>query len=160
MLKYYLLIFKKRKEVLSQTQQQLTNHHIRPTTTTKKSQLWTLGFNQWNFIQNIPPQFPPETSVSSAKSLSHVRLFATPGTAVRQTSLSITNSQSLLKLMCIESVMPSNRLILCLPSFFSCQSSHPPPVFNLSQHQCLFQWLSTSHQVAKVMEWIFRTDFL
>ena len=47
--------------------------------------------------------------------LSHVRLFATPWTAARQASLSITNSQSLLKLMSIESVMPSNHLILCHP---------------------------------------------
>ena len=52
---------------------------------------------------------------SSAQLLSHVRLFATPWTAARQTSLSITNSQSLLKLMSIESVMPSNHLILCRP---------------------------------------------
>ena len=50
-----------------------------------------------------------------AQSLSHVRLFATPWTAARQASLSITNSQSLLKLMSIESVMPSNHLILCRP---------------------------------------------
>ena len=49
------------------------------------------------------------------QSFSHVRHFATPGTAVHQTSLSITNSQSLLKLMPIESVMPSNHLIFCCP---------------------------------------------
>ena len=48
----------------------------------------------------------------SVQSLSHGRLSATPRTAVRQASLSITNSQRLLKLMSIESVMPSNRLIL------------------------------------------------
>ena len=52
---------------------------------------------------------------SSVQSLSHVRLFATPWTAAHQASLSITNSQSLLKLMPIESVMPSNHLILCRP---------------------------------------------
>ena len=52
---------------------------------------------------------------SSVQSLSHVRLFVTPWTAARQASLSITNSQSLLKLMSIESVMPSNHLILCCP---------------------------------------------
>ena len=57
------------------------------------------------------------------QSLSHVRLFATPWTAARQASLSITNAWSLLKLMSIESMMPSNRLILCrllllLPSVF------------------------------------------
>ena len=63
------------------------------------------------------PQF------SSVQSLSCVQLFMTPRTAARQASLSFTNSQSLLKLMSIESVMPSNDLILChplllLPSIF------------------------------------------
>ena len=60
---------------------------------------------------------------SSVQSLSHVRLFATPWTAAHQASLSIINSQSLLKLMSKESVMPSNHLILwhpllLLPSIF------------------------------------------
>ena len=52
---------------------------------------------------------------SSVQLLSHVQLFATPWTAAHQSSLSITNSRSLLKLMSIESVMPSNHLILCHP---------------------------------------------
>ena len=52
---------------------------------------------------------------SSVQSLSHVRLFATPWTAKLQASLSFTNSQSLVKLMSFESVMPSNHLILCRP---------------------------------------------
>ena len=52
---------------------------------------------------------------NSVQSLSHVRLFATPWTAAHQASLSITNSWSLLKLMSIKSVMPSNHLILCHP---------------------------------------------
>ena len=57
------------------------------------------------------------------QSLNHVQLFAIPWTAAHQASLSITNSQSLLKLMSIKSVMPSNHLILChplllLPSIF------------------------------------------
>ena len=65
-----------------------------------------------------------EVQFSSVQLLSCVRLFATPWTAARQTSLSITNSRSLLKLMSIQSVMPSNHLILCcplllLPSIFS-----------------------------------------
>ena len=54
---------------------------------------------------------------SSVQSLSHVRLFATPWTAASQASLSITNSQSLPKLMSIELVMPSSHLILCRPFF-------------------------------------------
>ena len=62
-------------------------------------------------------------SISSVQSLSHVRLFVTPWTAARQASLSIINSRSMLKLISIESVMPSNHLILChplllLPSIF------------------------------------------
>ena len=52
---------------------------------------------------------------SSVQSLSRVRLFATPWTTACQASLSITNSRSLLKLMYVESVMPSNRLIFCRP---------------------------------------------
>ena len=55
---------------------------------------------------------------SSIQSLSCVQLSSTPGTAARQASLSITNSRSLLKLMSIESVMPSNHLILCHPLLF------------------------------------------
>ena len=56
---------------------------------------------------------------SSVQSLSHVRLFATPWSAARHNSLPITNSRNLLKLMSIESVMPSNHLILCRPLLLS-----------------------------------------
>ena len=55
------------------------------------------------------------SACSSVQSFNHVRLFATPWITARQASLSIINSWSLLKLMSIESVMPSNRLILCCP---------------------------------------------
>ena len=55
------------------------------------------------------------TYIHSVQSLSCVRLVATPWTAAHQVSLSIINSRSLLKLMSIESVMPSNHLILCCP---------------------------------------------
>ena len=58
------------------------------------------------------------------QSLSHVHLFATPWTAARQASLSFTSSQSLLKLMSTESVLPSNHFILCHP-FSSCPQSLP-----------------------------------
>ena len=60
--------------------------------------------------------------ISSVQSLSGVQLFATPGTAAHQASLSITDSRSLLKLKSIESVMPSNHLVLCRPLL-------PPSVF-------------------------------
>ena len=55
------------------------------------------------------------TVTSSVQSLSHVRLFVTPWTTARQASPSITNSRSLLKVISIQSVMPSNHLILCHP---------------------------------------------
>ena len=65
----------------------------------------------------IPVQF------SSVQSLSHVQQFASPWTAARQASLSITNSRSLLKLMSIESMMPFNHFIVCHPLFL------PPSIF-------------------------------
>ena len=83
----------------------------------------------------------------SVQSLSRVRLVPSPWTAACQASLSITNSQSLLKLMPIESVMPSNHLILC---------HWWPLALSLSQHQELFQWVSSSHKEAKVLELQFR----
>ena len=69
------------------------------------------------------PDGLPCPQLSSVQSLSCVRLFATPQTAAHQAYLPITDSRSLLKLMSIESVMPSNHLILChplllLPSIF------------------------------------------
>ena len=80
----------------------------------------------------------------SVQSLSCVWLFATPWSAACQASLSITKSWSLLKLMSIESVW-------CHP-IISSPVIPSPPTFNLSQHQGLFKWVSSSHQVAKVME--------
>ena len=159
----------------------------------------------------------------SVQSLSQVRLFATAWTAAHQASLSITSSLSWLKFMSIESVMPSNHLILChplilLPSIFPRISSvqshsrlqffatpwiaarqgplsitnswsslklmsfsqwcHPVisssvspslPASNPSQHRSLFQWVSSSHHMAIVLEfqlqhpsfqWIFSADYL
>ena len=94
------------------------------------------------------------------QSLSRVWIFETPWTATRQASLSFTISQSLLKLMSIESVMPSNHLILCCPL--------SPFALNLSQHKVLFQWVGSLHHMAEVLklqlqhqsfQWIFRPDF-
>ena len=144
-----------------------------------------------------------------------VWLFATPWTAACQTSVSFTIFWSLLKLLSIESLMPSNHLILCCPLFLlplifpsikvfsnesssiqfsrsvmsdslwphglqhtrlpclsptpelaqthvhqvsdAIQPSHPlssssPPAFNLSRHQGLFRWVSSTHQMAKGLE--------
>ena len=64
-----------------------------------------------------------EHQFSTVQSLSHVQVFATPWTVAHQASLSITNSWSLLKLMSIEQVMPSNHLILCRPLLL------PPSIF-------------------------------
>ena len=87
------------------------------------------------FCTRISPQF------TSVQLLSHVWLFVTLWIAARQAFLSITNSWSLPKLISIESVMPSNHL-----------SSPSPPALNLSQHQGLFKWVSSSHQMAKILE--------
>ena len=86
---------------------------------------------------------------SSVQLLSRVPLFATKWNAVCQAFLSITKSQSSLKLMPTESVMPSSHLILCrslllLPSIF------PSVSFFFPQS---FQWVRSSHQVAKVLEY-------
>ena len=83
--------------------------------------------------------------LSSVQLFRCVRLFATPWITARKASLSITNSRSSPKLMCIESVMPSRHLILCHPL-------HSPPAPNPSQHQSLFQWVHSSHEVAKILE--------
>ena len=66
-------------------------------------------------IKNILITVTSGDWISSVQSLSRVRLFVTPWTVARQASLSITNPWTLLKLMSIESVMPSNNLILCCP---------------------------------------------
>ena len=69
----------------------------------------------------------------SVQSLSCVRLFVTPWTETRQASLSISNSRSLLKLMSIESVMPSSHLILCHPLLLRLQSFPASGSFPMSQ---------------------------
>ena len=81
---------------------------------------------------------------SSVQLLICVRLFETPWIAACQASLSITNSRSLLTIMSIESMMASSHLILCRPLFLL------PP--NPSQHQGLFQWVNSSQEVSKVLE--------
>ena len=75
--------------------------------------------------------------------LSRVQLFVTPWIAAWQASLSITNSQSSLKLTSIKSVMPSSHLILCRPLLLL-----PPIPPSIS----LFQWVNSSHEVAKGLE--------
>ena len=80
---------------------------------------------------------------SSVQSLSRVRLFATPWIVACQTSLSITNSRSSLTHAhwVGDAIQPSHPLL-----------SPSPPAPNPSQHQSLFQWVNSSHEVAKVLE--------
>jgi len=96
--------------------------------------------------------------ISSVQSLSHVGLFATPWTAAHQAFLPITNSQSLLNLMSIESVMPSNHLILCrplllLPSIFPGSGSFQMSQFFASGGQSIGVSASASVLPMKVQDW-------
>ena len=77
--------------------------------------LWLLSEWYKHQLETIQNELKTNVRISSVQSLSRVRLFATPWTAACQASLSFTNSQSLLELMFIESVMPSDHLILCRP---------------------------------------------
>ena len=110
----------------------------------------------------VIPRNPGKRDTSSfqfSRSVKRVGLFATPWTAARQASLSITKSSTQTHVHWVgDAIQPSHPL-----------SSPCSPAFNLSQHQGLFQWVSSSHQVAKGLEfqfqhqsfqWIFRTDFL
>ena len=103
----------------------------------------------WHFLLYISKCWtvsvldPRSSQFSSVQLLSRVRLFETPWITAHQASLSITNSRSLPKPMCIESVMPSSHLILCRPLLFL-----PPIPPSIS----LFQWVNSSHEVAKVLE--------
>ena len=104
-----------------------------------------MGFSRQEYWSGVPLSSPMEyISFRSVQSLSRVRLFATPWIAARQASLSITNSRSSLKLMSIQSVMPSSHL--------NHLSSPSPPALNPSQHQSLLQWVNSLHEVAKVLE--------
>ena len=118
------------------------------------AKMWTssiLKTSSWVllFLHNLFHQF------SSVQSLSHVQLFVTPWSAAFQASLSITNSRSLLKLMSVESVIPSKHLILCRPLLL------PPSIFpsirvfsNESTIHIMFQ---SQHQS---FQRLFRTDLL
>ena len=103
--------------------------------------------------RSVPVLLTPEHLASQVfvlivvQSLSRVQLSATSWTAAHQASMSFAISQSLLKFMSIESIHVHDAI----------QPSHPPspsspPALNLSQHQGLFQHVSSSHQVAKLLE--------
>ena len=117
----------------------------------------------WSFLLSLlytPKQITKMAIFNSVQSLSWVLLFVTPWSAARQASLSITKSRSLLKLMSIKSMMPSNHLILCHPLLLCLQ--YIPASGS-------FQSVVSSHHVAKVVEfqlqhqsfqWILRTYLL
>ena len=119
----------------------------------------TLGNSegQWSLVC-YSPWVCKESDTTSVQSLSHVRLFATPWTEAYQFSLSITNSQSLP--MSIESVMPSNHLILCHPPLLLPSVFPSIRVFS-DKSVLLIRWLkywSFSFRISPSKE--FRTDFL
>ena len=89
--------------------------------------------------------------LSSVQPLSCVQLSVTPWTVARQASLSITNSQSSLKLTSIESVMPSNHLILCRPLLLLPQSLSASESFPMSQ---LFAWGGQSTGVSALASFL------
>ena len=96
-------------------------------------------FQTWEYM----PPYKISIQFSSIQSLTRVRLFATPWIAARQSSLSITNSRSSLRLT---SIRVSDAIQASYPL------SSPSPAPNPSQHQSLFQWVYSSHEVAKVLE--------
>ena len=96
--------------------------------------------------------------VSSIQLLSRVQLFVTPWTAARQASLSITNFQSLLKLMSIESVVPFNHLVLCHPlilppSTFPRMKVFPMSLFFASGSQSIGVSVSASILPVNIQDW-------
>ena len=121
--------------------------------------IWSLSFCKWAELPNYWCILSVWHRVV-VQSLSRVFLSAIPWTAAHQASPSFTISQSLLKLMSIELVMPSNHLILCHPLLL------PPSIFPSIR---VFSSESVLHQVAKVLEfqlqhqsfqWTLRTDLL
>ena len=113
----------------------------------------------WNYGEQLKEQWVMISEFSSVQSLSCVQLFVTPWTATRPPCPSPTPEFTQNHVHWVsDAIQPSHPLLS--PSL---------PTFNLSHHQGLFQWVSYSHQVAKVFEfqhqhqsfqWIFRTDFL
>ena len=123
------------------------------------------NFLMWKFKKIYWSLVHLQFVFSSVQPLSRVRLFATPWTASHQASLSTTNSRSLLKLMSIKSVMPSNHLILCcplllLPSIFPSIRSFPMSQFFASDGQNIGVSFSVSPSNQHLGLISFRMDWL
>ena len=120
------------------TYKMFENHGLRPLPPPRIIRVIISGCPPWKEVW-----YGFASVTNSVQSLSRVPLFATPWTAALQASLSITNSQSLLKLMPFESVMPSNHLILCpplllLPSIFSVTKGYLSGSYSWGQWTSLF----------------------
>ena len=126
---------------------------LTPWTATYQAPL-SMGFFQARVLEWGAIAFSVTTSTTweiqfSSVVFSCVQLFTTPWTAVHQAFLSMNNSQSSLRLKLLlkhvhrvgDAIQPSHPL-----------SSPSPPTFNLSQHQGIFKWVSSSHEVAKALE--------
>ena len=116
--------------------------------------------NYTPWFQSVPIGSP----ISSVQWLSRVQLFATPWTAALQASLFINNSQNLLRLMSIESVMPSNHLILCRPLLLLPSIFPSIRVFSNESVLCI-KWpkywsfsISLSNEYSRLIS--FRVDWL
>ena len=105
---------------------------IQGVTKSRTERLSTQHNFSWYLTSSAIFHFSLQLFICCCCSVSHIQLFVTPWTAARQASLSFTVSQSLLKLMSIELVMPSSHLIHCHPSPAS-------TVLNRSHRQGLFQ---------------------
>ena len=128
-------------------------------TRSPSTNVWMKCDIQWNIIWLLKERkFWHKLQHGQFSSLRCVQLFATPWTAAHQASLSITNSWSLLKLMSIESVMPSYHLILCgplllLPSIFPSIGSFPMSQFFASGGQSIGVSASTSGLPMNAQDW-------
>ena len=108
--------------------------------TEKPGRLQSMGSQELDIQLNNKNNWALSSNDTSVQSLSHVQLLETPRTAARQASLSIINSQSLLKPMPFESVMPSNHLILCHPLLL------PPSSFPMSRSIPMSQFFTSGGQ--------------
>ena len=142
--KTLLQIWRRNQKLSRQTKVKIIQHHqTNFITNVKGTSLGRKHKRRKRPTENKHKTTKKMVTRSSVQSLSRVWLFVTPWITAHQASLSITNSWSSLKLMSIESVMPSSHLILCCPLLLL-----PPIPPSIS----LFQWVNSSNQVAKVLE--------
>ena len=155
--------FKKKLQGMVQKNQTNPTQHTAKTQHKEQNQtqIWHRCWNlsmQFNVTMNSYEKESKYKFSASVQLLSRVWLFATPQTAAHQASLSITNFQSLLKLMSIKSVMPSNHLILCrplllLPSIFPTSGPFQMSQFFTSGGQNVWVSAYTSVLPMNIQDW-------